>query len=108
MLLAVAACGSGASGAGASSAICAGQCAPPYQLRVTFTAGTSQATAEKVMSSCAEDNPAVIRAGTPHYLPNGMSRAIIYTRVFAGAKRTSQLQECLRSSGVVATAAWPS
>lgn len=99
--------GAAACGTGGLPTACAGQCRPPYQLQVNFTAGTSHATAGKVIASCTEGNSAVIRIQL-RYFPNGVGRAVIYTRVFAGAKRADQLQKCLRSSGVVATAAWPS
>lgn len=102
LLLAAAACGTG----GFATA-CAGQCAPPYELEVIFTARTSHAAAERVIASCAEGNSAVIRIQV-RYFPNGIARAMIYTRVFAGAKRADQLHKCLRSSGAVATAGWPS
>ena len=64
--------------------ICAGQCAPPYELEVDFHPGTSPAAAEKILNSCAGRNPVVIRIGTLHDLsaPPGWSRALIYTHVF--------------------------
>lgn len=88
--------------------ICAGQCAPPYELEVDFHPGTSPAAAEKILRSCAARNPVVIRIGTLHNLsaPRGWSRAVIYTHVFGKTARTAALLRCLRSSGR-AIAAWP-
>jgi len=83
--------------------ICAGQCAPPYELVVRFAAGTSHATAQEVLTSCARSNPVVIRVGRLHNF-EGQSAAFIYTKVFGNL--ASRLLKCLRSSGV-ATAGWP-
>src|SRR5271166_6915355 len=58
-LLSVTSCGSST-----SAIACAGQCAPPYELQVDFHAGTTPATAHKVLTSCAGHNPVVIRVGT--------------------------------------------
>jgi len=100
-LLSVTSCGSST-----SAIACAGQCAPPYELQVDFHAGTTPATAHKVLTSCAGHNPVVIRVGTLRDLGDGWSTAMIYTRVFGTMAQTSGLLKCLRSSGA-AMAAWP-
>ena len=85
---------------------CAGQCAPPYELQVNFRAGTTHATAQKVLTSCAGHNPVVIRVGTLHELGGDVgSTATIYTNVFGDTGQASGLLKCLRSGA--AEAAWP-
>ena len=88
--------------------ICAGQCAPPYELEVDYHPGTSPTAAQKILKSCAGHNPAVIRIGTLHDLsaPRGWSRALIDAHVFGRTARTAALLQCLNSSGR-AMAAWP-
>src|SRR5262249_22327340 len=83
--------------------VCAGQCAPPYEPEVRFAAGTSRATEQEVLASCARSNPVVIRFGRLHNL-DGQSGEFIYANVIG--TRASKLLKCLRSSGV-ATAGWP-
>jgi hypothetical protein len=85
---------------------CAGQCAPPYELLVQFRAGTPDATAQKILGSCADHDPVVIRVGALRNIPEDQSEAYIYTHVLATA-RTARLTECLRSSSGVVTVAWP-
>jgi hypothetical protein len=85
---------------------CAGQCAPPYELQVHFRAGIPGATAQKILGSCVNHDPVVIRIGTLHDIPEGRSEAYIYTHVFATA-RTVRLVKCLQSSSGVATVGWP-
>ena len=100
-LMSVTSCGSST---GATA--CAGQCVPPYELQVNFHAGTTHATAHKVLTSCADNNPVVIKVGTLRDLGDVGSTAIIYTHVFGNTEQTSGLLQRLRSSGA-ATAAWP-
>jgi hypothetical protein len=85
---------------------CAGQCAPPYELEVDFHPGTSPAEAEKILETCTDHNPVVIRIGALHDLANGYSKALIYTHVFGKTARTRGLLRCLASEGV-ALAGWP-
>ena len=85
---------------------CAGQCAPPYELQVLFRAGTPDATAQKILGSCADHDPVVIRIGALHDTPEDQSEAYIYTHVFATA-RTARLIKCLQSSSGVVTVGWP-
>jgi hypothetical protein len=85
---------------------CAGQCAPPYELQVLFRAGTPDATAQKILGSCTDHDPVVIRVGAPHNTPGDQSEAYIYTHVFATA-RTARLIKCLQSSSGVVTVGWP-
>ncbi len=105
VLMSVTSCGSSTS-TSTSATACAGQCAPPYELQVLFRTGTTHATAQKVLTSCAGHNPVVISVGTLRELGDAGSAAIIYTHVFGDTAQTSGLLKCLRSSGV-ATAAWP-
>jgi len=101
VLMSVTSCGSST-----SATTCAGQCAPPYQLQVEFRDGTTHATAQKVLTSCAGHDPVVIRVGTLRDLGDARSTVTIYTHVFGNTAQTSGLLKCLRSSGV-AMAAWP-
>ncbi len=103
VLMSVTSCGSSTS---TSATACAGQCAPPYELQVDFRAGTTHATAQRVLTSCAGHDPVVIRIGTLRDLGDAGSMATIYTHVFGSTARTSGLLKCLRSSGV-AMASWP-
>ena len=84
---------------------CAGQCAKPYELQVNFHPGTARETAERVLDSCADHNPVVIRIGKLEDEATGWRRALIFTNVFGNTARTAGLLKCLRSSG--AFAAWP-
>lgn len=85
---------------------CAGQCAPPYDLQVAFHPGTAVATADHILSLCADHNPVVIRIGKVEHQASGWSRALIYTHVFGDTAKTAGLLKCLRASGV-ANAGWP-
>jgi len=85
---------------------CAGQCAPPYELQVLFRAGTPHGTAQKILGSCADHDPVVIRIGELHDTPEDQGAAYIYTHVFATA-RTARLIKCLQSSSSVVTVGWP-
>jgi hypothetical protein len=73
-LLAVAAC--------SASLPCAGQCGPPFQLQVTFRAGTSR------------PGPAFLRA-------------VVYTRSMTRQKANQQLLACLHRSASVRSAGYP-
>jgi hypothetical protein len=86
---------------------CGGQCAPPYELQVGFRQGTATATAEKVLASCADHNPVVIRIGTVQHRAEGFSRAMVYTHVLGDTGRTAALLKCLRMSGVTQGVGWP-
>jgi hypothetical protein len=81
-------------------------CARPYELQVFFRARTPGATAQKILGSCVDHDPVVIRIGALHEIPEHESKAYIYTRDFAAA-RTARLVECLQSSSGVATVGWP-
>jgi hypothetical protein len=95
------------SGCGSAPVACGGQCAPPYELEVGFQPGTTHAAAEKLLASCADHNPVVIRIGTLREVGGGGIRATVYTRVFGDMPRTAGLLECVRISGLVVTAGWP-
>ena len=86
--------------------ICAGQCAPPYELQIDFHSGTSAAIAEEILRMCADHNPVVIRVGALKDLPTGWTRALMYTRAFGSTARTAGLLKCLRASDR-AYASWP-
>lgn len=96
----------GINGCGSAPIACAGQCAPPYELQVDFHPGTTHNTAQKLLASCADHDPVVIRAGKLRDLGGGISQAMIYTHVLGDTSRTTRLLKCLRSSGI-ATAGWP-
>jgi hypothetical protein len=96
------------SGCGSTTPVaCGGQCAPPYELQVDFHSGTAHAAAQKLLTSCADHNPVVVRIGTPRDIGRGVNRAIIYTQAFGNTPRTAGLLTCLRHSGLVATVGWP-
>jgi hypothetical protein len=85
--------------------ICAGQCEPPYVLQVIFARGTTAATAAKILRTCADHDPVVIRVGAVR--KRGVeSQAYIYAHVFGDTARTAGLLRCLRSARV-AGAGWP-
>jgi hypothetical protein len=96
----------GINGCGSAPIACAGQCAPPYELQVDFHPGTTHTTAQKLLGSCADHDPVVIRVGTLRDLGGGISQAMIYTHVFGDTPRTTRLLKCLRTPGI-ATAGWP-
>jgi hypothetical protein len=88
--------------------VCAGQCAPPYELEVNFQQGTAAAVADKILMSCADHNPVVIRIGVLQREADGLSRAMVYTHVLGNTDRTGGLVKCLRTSGVTQGVGWPS
>ena len=96
----------GVTSCASATVTCAGQCAPPYELEVSFHPGTTHATAEKVLRACADHNPVVISIGKLQNQASGWSRALIYTHVFGKTTQTAGLLKCLKSSGL-AFAAWP-
>lgn len=85
---------------------CAGQCAPPCELQVNFSAGTAHTTAQKVLTTCVDHNPVGIRITRLRVLGGGLSQSLIYTHAVRSA-RALELTKCLNSSGV-AVAGWPS
>jgi hypothetical protein len=86
---------------------CAGQCGPPYELWVDFRPGTTHAAAQKLLTSCTDHNPVVIRVGPPRDVGGGLTRATIYTQVFGDTPRTAGLFTCLRHSSLTLTASFP-
>lgn len=87
------------------SIVCAGQCSAPYQLDVTFVAGTSIATAKAVLQKCGHD-PEVISVGTPK-VEDRTVRAFVWTRNLGRSTKTEPLLSCLASSPSVRSAGWP-
>ncbi len=84
--------------------VCAGQCAPPYELQVSFKAGTPPATVRSVLARCAAHDPVVIRVGQVQARPGELIVVMVYTRSMRTV-RTSALVGCLQSAG--AGAGWP-
>jgi hypothetical protein len=91
---------------GSTPIACAMQCAPPYELNVYFHPGTTPAAAHKLLTSCTDHDPVVIRIGTLRDLGGGDSQAMIYTHAIGKTPRTAGLLNCLDNSGI-AIAAWP-
>jgi hypothetical protein len=94
------------SGCGSAPVICAGQCAPPYELQVDFQPGTTHAAAENLLASCADHNSVVVRIGTLR-AAGGAIQAAVYTQVIGDTPRTAGLLRCMRASGLVVSAGWP-
>jgi hypothetical protein len=85
--------------------ICAGQCSSPYELDVTFAAGTSIPTAKAVLQRCGHD-PEVASVGVPK-VEDGRVGAVIWTHDFLRSTKTEPLLTCLHDSGSVGSAGWP-
>jgi hypothetical protein len=104
LLLAVAAC--------SASLPCAGQCGPPFQLQVTFRAGTSRPAAAAAMNECAGSS-LVERIGRPSAVRRpgrgwpALLRAVVYTRSMTRQKANQQLLACLHRSASVRSAGYP-
>jgi len=88
-----------------SSTVCAGQCSAPYELDVTFVAGTSMLTAKAVLQKCGHD-PEVTSVGTPK-VEDGMVRAFVWTHNLGRSAKTKPLLTCLDRSASVMSAGWP-
>jgi hypothetical protein len=81
--------GQSASPSAQTAVACGGQCGPPYELMVQFLPGTPRAAAQKLLTSCTDHNPVVIRVGTLRDVDGGLTQAMIYTRVFGDTPRTA-------------------
>ena len=88
-----------------SSVICAGQCRPPYQMNVTFVAGTSVPTARAVLQSCGHE-PGVIRVGALTTQNGRVLWGVVWTHDLGDAKNMPLLT-CLKSSPAVKSTGWP-
>ena len=90
---------------------CAGQCGPPFQLRVTFHGVTNRQAASVIMRNCA--NSLVVRIGPVLrvHIPGDNSRvwleATIYTKSMARRSENRELIGCLRRSPAVIGAGYP-
>jgi hypothetical protein len=88
---------------------CAGQCGPPFQLKVVFRHGTSQQAAIAAMRRCQAD-PLVIRIGRPHRSQPGAPgrwTAVIFTKKMEFGPANVPLLTCLHDSPAVTSASWP-
>jgi hypothetical protein len=94
---------SGLAACGQSTGACAGQCAPPFQLQVTFRSGTSAQAAAAAMNNCAS-KPFVVRIGR---LQNSTAslNAMVYTEAMHG-HQNDHLLACLRRSPSVIQAGY--
>jgi hypothetical protein len=92
-------------GCGGPPPACAGQCAPPYELQVTFKAATPPGTVRSVLARCAAHDPVVIRVGQALARKGEFIAVMVYTRSMKTAP-TAALLDCLQSAG--AGTGWPS
>lgn len=87
------------SGCGSRTIACAGQCKAPYELQVTFIAGTPITTAKAVLQHCGHE-PDVIRVGALTVQNGSVLWGTIWTR-HLGSKTNEPLLACLGSSPYV-------
>ncbi|HEV2370830.1 MAG TPA: hypothetical protein VGS19_01560 [Streptosporangiaceae bacterium] len=83
---------------------CAGQCGPPFQLRVGFHTGISARAAASVMGRCAS-KPFVVSVGQV-VRTQGLLVATVYTESMRG-QQSDRLVACLRRSPSVIGAGYP-
>lgn len=85
---------------------CAGQCPTSFELDVTFTPGTTVATALAAVKACAQD-PEVVSYDAPMEDSAGNVTSIIHTRNLGRSDKTSALLTCLGASPHVKSWLWP-
>jgi len=103
----------GLAGCGTGPVACAGQCGPPFQLRVVFRHGTSAQAERAALRACSAGNPEVERIGPVRLRPLAAGgkpepQAVVYTRSLGAARAASRrLVDCLNSAPAVYGAGYP-
>jgi hypothetical protein len=84
---------------------CAGQCAPPYQLMVSFRGAVSEAAATAVIDHCAKTSPVFLRQEM--VARSDGVQITVFTRERGSTASSRALYDCISASPRVAAAGWP-